>query len=88
MVLKRRNLREKARCLLEWFETSLFQNRLDYCRSLNLLFEFCDYINDMPDWKLLYLLNSQNKKDAENFRHMINSEIDYWLNDLIKTICM
>ncbi|MBQ8661898.1 MAG: hypothetical protein IJ482_06210 [Alphaproteobacteria bacterium] len=87
MALSSKILKEKARCLLSSFELYHFQNRLEYGRGLNLLFEFCDYVNEMPDWKLLAELDSDDKSDAANFRRMINSEIDYWLNDLLKTIC-
>ncbi len=88
MALTPKILKEKALSLLNGFELYHFQNRLEYNRALNLIFEFCDYVNAMPDWKLLAELESDDTNDATNFRRMINSEIDYWLDDLIKTICL
>lgn len=87
MTLRRCELKQKALCLLSRFEIHHFQNTLEYNRQLNLLFEFCDYINQMPDWQLLAELESDDKTDAKRFRQMINNDIDYWLDNLLKTIC-
>lgn len=87
MTLCSRELRQKAKCLLNNFEIYHFQNSLEYSRGLNLLFEFCDYINQMPDWQLLAELESEDKTDAQKFRQMVNNDIDYWLEGQLKTIC-
>ena len=86
MCLSRHDIRQKALYLLNVFETKYFQNSLPYNRKLNLVFEFCDYINQMPDWQLAAELESDTLEDAQNFRKIINSDIDYWLGDLLKTI--
>ncbi|MBE6458338.1 MAG: hypothetical protein IJW72_02155 [Alphaproteobacteria bacterium] len=87
MTLQRNELKQKANNLLNNFELYHFQNILNYNRQLNLAFEFCDYINQMPDWQLLAELNSDKQDDAKHFRNMINNDIDFWLSDQLKTIC-
>ena len=86
MPLGSGELKQKANLMMSSFELYHFQNRLDYGRGLNLLFEFCDYVNQMPDWKLLSELESHNKQDAINFRQMINQGADHWLGGSLKTI--
>lgn len=86
-MLRRSELKQKAGSLLNSFEIYHFQNVLEYNRRLNLVFEFCDYINQMPDWQLLAELSSNDKADTRRFRQMVNNDIDYWLNDQLKTIC-
>ena len=86
MHLNNEELKQKANFLLSYFELYHFKNKLDYSRNINLLFEFCDYVNQMPDWELLEKIESSQESDILKFRNMINQGIDYWLNDTLKTI--
>ena len=86
MLLTRKQLQTKASDLFTYFEFNKFRNESSYCRRVNLLLEFCDYIESMPDWELLDILESNNMRDAIAFREVLNNGADIWLNDLIKTI--
>lgn len=86
MTFSLAELKQKANLMMSSFELYQFENRLEYNRGLNLLFEFCDYVNQMPEWKLLAELESQDNQDVINFRKMINQGADHWLGGALKTI--
>lgn len=87
MSLNKQQLKEKASALFTYFEFSQFNNELSYSRGLNLVLEFCDYVNQLADWELADWLQSSEPQDAVDFRQLINQGADYWLGDLVKTIC-
>ncbi|MBE6445653.1 MAG: hypothetical protein E7019_06385 [Alphaproteobacteria bacterium] len=86
MAFTQYQLQQKANSLFTYFETHYFQNSLSYSKRVNLVLEFCDYIDNLQEWELLDLLESQDYNDAYNFRTTINQGADKWLGDLIKTI--
>ena len=53
---------------------------------INLVLEFCDYIEQMQDWEILDLLESNSLDDATRFREIINNGADIWLGGQVKTI--
>lgn len=86
MTLSQHQLIDKANQLFTYFELNHFNNELGYSRRLNLVLEFCDYVQQKADWELLADLDSENPQDAANFRRIINQGADVWLGDLIKTV--
>ncbi len=86
MKLSQRQLAEKANQLFTYFELNHFSNELGYSRRINLVLEFCDYVQQKADWELLADLDSETPQDAANFRRIINQGADVWLGDLVKTI--
>ncbi|MBE6453015.1 MAG: hypothetical protein E7012_05965 [Alphaproteobacteria bacterium] len=88
MSLTVKQLHQKASDLFCYFETTKFHNDLSYCRKINLVLAFCDYINQLQDWEILDLLETQNIDDAKRFRDIINNGADIWLGGQIKTICL
>ncbi len=80
-------MQQKANEMLLWFEVSKFENRLSHSRKMNLLFEFCDYLNAKSDWELADDLGVEDKAEAVEFRHFVNQGADQWL-DTVKTICL
>lgn len=86
MTLSQHQLINKANQLFTYFELNHFNNELGYSRRLNLVLEFCDYMQQKADWELLADLDSENPQDATNFRRIINQGADVWLGDLIKTV--
>ncbi|MBR6663714.1 MAG: hypothetical protein IKL33_02690 [Alphaproteobacteria bacterium] len=86
MAFTQYQLQQKANSLFTYFETNHFQNSLSYSKRINLVLEFCDYVDNLQEWELLDMLESQDYSDAHNFRTIINQGADEWLGDLIKTI--
>ena len=72
--------------MFTYFEFNRFNNELCHERRINLVLEFCDYVNQIPDWELAEWLNSDDPQDAVCFRRTIEQGVDFWLGDLIKTI--
>lgn len=86
MLLSKQQLQTKASELFTYFEFYKFKDELQYNRRTNLLLEFCDYIEQLSDWEILDILDTQDISDAHNFRKTINNGADIWLADQIKTI--
>ncbi len=86
MPLSKQQIAQKAKNLFTYFETHYFENSLSYSRRINLVLEFCDYVDQLQDWEISDILESENEQDAKVFRQMINNDADIWLGDLIKTI--
>lgn len=88
MAMTQRQLKAKASALFTFFEFEKFENKLSYSRKINLVLEFCDYINQKSDWEILEMLESDCSEDAKKFRNLINDGADVWLEGLIKTVCL
>lgn len=86
MSLSRSQLNKIASEMFTYFEFNRFNNELCHDRRINLVLEFCDYVNQIPDWELAEWLNSDDPQDAVCFRRAIKQGSDFWLGDLIKTI--
>ena len=86
MPLTKQQIAQKAKNLFTYFEAHYFENSLSYSRRINLVLEFCDYVNNLKDWEIMDVLESEKIQDADAFRQMINNDADVWLGDLIKTI--
>lgn len=78
---------KKANEMLVWFEINKFQDELSYSRKVNLVLEFCDYLDNKQDWELADELETEDLDEVEQFRRFINQGADQWL-DTVKTICL
>jgi hypothetical protein len=78
---------KKANDMLVWFEINKFQDELSYSRKVNLVLEFCDYLDNKQDWELADELETDDLDEVEQFRRFINQGADQWL-DTVKTICL
>ena len=78
---------KKANDMLVWFEINKFQDELAYSRKVNLVLEFCDYLDNKQDWELAEELETEDLDEVEQFRRFINQGADQWL-DTVKTICL
>lgn len=78
---------KKANDMLVWFEINKFQDELSYSRKVNLVLEFCDYLDNKQDWELADELETEDLDEVEQFRRFINQGADQWL-DTVKTICL
>jgi hypothetical protein len=78
---------KKANEMLVWFEINKFQDELSYSRKVNLVLEFCDYLDNKQDWELADELETDDLDEVEQFRRFINQGADQWL-DTVKTICL
>jgi hypothetical protein len=78
---------KKANEMLVWFEINKFQDELSYSRKVNLVLEFCDYLDNKQDWELADELETDDLDEVEQFRRFINQGADQWLQT-IKTICL
>ena len=78
---------KKANEMLVWFEINKFQDELSYSRKVNLVLEFCDYLDAKDDLELADDLDTDDFDDVEQFRRFINQGADQWL-DTVKTICL
>lgn len=86
MAANNQKLKNKAAELFTYFEFNHFNNEATHCRRMNLVLEFCDYVEQLSDWELADWLETDDITDATRFRKMINQGADIWLGDLIKTI--
>ena len=86
MAASNQKLKDKAGELFTYFEFNKFSNELTHCPRINLVLEFCDYVNQLSDWELSDWLETGDISDVARFRQMINQGADIWLGDLIKTI--
>ena len=80
------NLKQKADELFYWFENNRFQNRMNYSRQVNLVLEFCEYMETLEEDDLYQLLNTTDPQDVTAFRRLISEGLDSWLDSRIKTI--
>jgi hypothetical protein len=78
---------KKANDMLVWFEINKFQDELSYSRKVNLVLEFCDYLDNKQDWELADELETDDLDEVEQFRRFVNQGADQWLQT-IKTICL
>lgn len=81
--------KQQANLLLYQFENTKFLNEGRYDYRINLIFEFDDYIRNLPDSVLAELLSPDENGDAAAFRKMIDAGINEWLDScLVKTMTL
>ena len=86
MSKNKQDLKNIANQWFTWYEGNSYTPRNTINHQINQVFDFCDYINSLPDWHIAAELETEDLSDVKNFREMINNGIDYWLGDLIKSI--
>lgn len=70
------------------FENNIFVNDGVWPRSVNLIFAFTDYMENMLDEEISIYINSEKKEDIENFRLVARQGIEHWLKQNMKTLMM